>query len=86
MLLVEAATIAFIPYFSKGLWGIITLGETKFHFNSEGVAVYDHSIFLMLQGVISILLIALFIILYLYNVRDAYNPKEYHKKETFLKS
>lgn len=83
LLLIEIATLVFgIPYFSYGLWGLYTLGETKFHYNAKGIAVYDHSIFLMLQGIISILLIAIFIGIYLYSIRDARKPKE-EKKVSF---
>lgn len=83
LLLIEIATIVFgIPYFAHGLWGLYTLGETKFHYNAKGIAVYDHSIFLMLQGIISILLIAIFVGIYLYSIRDARKPKE-EKKVSF---
>jgi len=80
LLLVEVLTIIFgIPYFAHGLWGIVTLGETKFHYNEKGIAVFDHSIFLMLQGIISILLILIIIGIYIYNVKDAYKAKEEKK-------
>ncbi|WP_127836312.1 carbohydrate ABC transporter permease [Clostridium prolinivorans] len=83
LLLIEIVTIVLgVPYFANGLWGLYTLGETKFHYNSKGIAVYDHSIFLMLQGIISIFLIAIFIGVYIYSIKDARKPKK-EKKESF---
>lgn len=48
----------------KAFWGVITLGEVK------GVKG-DHSINLLIDGLIVIILIAIFIITYVLNVRDA---------------
>ncbi|KIL45658.1 carbohydrate ABC transporter permease [Jeotgalibacillus soli] len=49
-------------FLNYGIWGILTLGTL------QGV---DHSIFLLIYGLISIILIAFAIVLYVANVKDA---------------
>lgn len=52
------------------LWGIVTLGETpRTGANMNGN--WDHSIFIMIQSLITLLFVAVFIIIYIMNVRDA---------------
>ncbi len=58
-------SIIAIPYFHHGLWGIITLGEVPGPHN-------DHSIVLMIQGLISILVLLILVTLYILNIRDAW--------------
>lgn len=54
------------------LWGIVTLGETpRTGANMNGN--WDHSIFIMIQSLITLLFVAVFIIVYIMNVRDARN-------------
>jgi len=77
-MLVELITLINIPNFAKAFWGLYTLGEVKFHY-VNGRAVFDHSIFLMLKGLIAVLLLILVIILYIFNIKDA---KDYTKKNT----
>ena len=57
-------------FFSRGIWGIITLGEVA-RVNPQ-VEVFDHSTMLMLGGLISIAILLGFTILYIWNIRDAY--------------
>ncbi|MCM2590565.1 sugar ABC transporter permease, partial [Rossellomorea marisflavi] len=61
-------TLSFILVFkdliSLGLWGITTLGTD--------VSYGDHSIFLMVYGILAIIVILFGIAFYLYNLRDAY--------------
>ncbi|MCX7903317.1 MAG: ABC transporter permease subunit [Caloramator sp.] len=80
-MLIELIALINIPKFLKALWGLYTLGEVKFHY-VNGKAVFDHSIFLMLQGLISVLLLLLLIFLYVYNIKDARDNAEKieHKK------
>ena len=47
------------------LWGLITLGEVP------GVKG-DHSINLMIIGIISVMFLTIFLIIYIYNIKDAY--------------
>ncbi|EOS54536.1 carbohydrate ABC transporter permease [Paenibacillus barengoltzii] len=54
------------------LWGIVTLGETpRTGANMNGN--WDHSIFIMIQSLITLLFVAVFVIVYIMNVRDARN-------------
>ncbi|UHA74962.1 sugar ABC transporter permease [Paenibacillus sp. 481] len=60
----------------QSLWGLMTLGEKKQRLELVG-RVYqkvagDHSIFLLVQGLIVLFVVLLFIALYVYNIRDAY--------------
>lgn len=78
-------------FFTKGIWGLITLG------NKAGVRTGDHSTILLIQGIISVMVLMVFLLIYILNVKDAYNTgkqveagnyissKEYIKK-TFEKS
>ncbi len=57
-------------YFTSGIWGLITLGEIP-RTNSK-VPVYDHSIMLMISGLIAIAFLVIFLIIWIFNIRDAY--------------
>ncbi|MCM3629523.1 sugar ABC transporter permease [Paenibacillus glycanilyticus] len=77
LLLTEAAALGyFIPRLVHDLWGIWTLGDAPSKMVKVG-KIYqtvkgDHSIFLMINGLITVLILALFIAIYLMNIRDAY--------------
>ncbi|AWB43176.1 sugar ABC transporter permease [Paenibacillus sp. CAA11] len=62
-----------IIYFSgtlgRALWGIVTLGDVP---RIPGKTEGDHSIFIMVQSLITLMLLVLFIIFYVMNIRDAY--------------
>ncbi len=60
-----------IPYFQYSLWGLFTLGETPQHF-VNGIATGDHSIHLLMNGFLSVVLLALMMLAYVLNVVDAY--------------
>lgn len=53
-------------FFTKGLWGLITLGE------KTGGKYGDHSTMLVINGMIAIFTLILFIGVYIYNLKDAY--------------
>ncbi len=53
-------------YFTKGIWGFITLGS------KAGARGGDHSTMLLIGGIITILVLLLFIVVYVWNIRDAY--------------
>ncbi|MBD0380089.1 carbohydrate ABC transporter permease [Paenibacillus sedimenti] len=75
LLCIEAvAIIYFKSNLIRGIWGIVTLGETPRHLNkATGKFVDgDHSIFLMIQGLITILVLIVIIAIYVMNIRDAY--------------
>ncbi|WP_195430512.1 sugar ABC transporter permease [Clostridium sp. D46t1_190503_E9] len=53
-------------FFTKGIWGLITLGE------KVGVKNGDHSTLLLINGIISVILIFIFAVIYFLNAKDAY--------------
>lgn len=50
-------------FFTKGIWGLVTLGEVRRQ---------DHSTMLLVEGIIAVIFLILFLCLYLYNIIDAY--------------
>ncbi|KXG44387.1 ABC transporter permease subunit [Tepidibacillus infernus] len=60
--------------FMHGMWGLFTLGETIQQRSRGRVVVQgDHSIFLMIEGIIFLILAFIFLFIYYKNIRDAYN-------------
>lgn len=61
-------TVAFFSSFSQtlnwGFWGLITLGE---------IPILDHSIFLLIDGIIALLVAIIGLGIYAFNIYDAYN-------------
>lgn len=55
---------AFFDTLNLGFWGLFTLGE---------IPVLDHSIFLLIDGIIALIVTALGLIIYAFNIYDAYN-------------
>ncbi len=65
-------------YFSSGLWGLITLGNTPK--SNADVSVFDHSISLMITGLISFVILIMFFLIYFWNIRDAYKTRKLIEK------
>jgi arabinogalactan oligomer/maltooligosaccharide transport system permease protein len=59
-------------FFVKGVWGLFTLGSIP---RVYAAPVYDHSIMLMLGGIIAVLGLALFALIWVWNIRDAYQTR-----------
>ncbi|NMO97425.1 carbohydrate ABC transporter permease [Paenibacillus lemnae] len=84
----------FITSIGGYLWGIITLGEKGNHFEMvDGMNKLvrgDHSIELMIEGLIVLLLLALYLIAYYANIKNAYNAGKQRdlgqKPNTFMKT
>lgn len=77
MFLLHLAGIGFATLLPTALWGIWSLGDQADHLKRVG-KVYvnvrgDHSIFLLIEGMIVLLIMAVFILIYIVNVRDAYS-------------
>lgn len=53
-------------FFTKGLWGLMTLGE------KSGVKYGDHSTTLLLNGLLALILLGVFLAVYVWNIRDSY--------------
>lgn len=62
-----AFLVTFGDFIQLGIWGITTLGTIPFT---------DHSLFLLVYGLISIIIIGFATILYIFNVRDAKKQAE----------
>lgn len=76
-ILVEAACVYyFINNLGRALWGVVTLGDTPSHLEKvNGIAKMvagDHSIYILIQSLITLLVLALFLIAWYMNIRDAY--------------
>ena len=63
--------IFMLPFVSQGLWGLITLGEVPQRIEGGKVVHGDHSVFLMIYGIMSLLLLLIFLVVYIMNFLDA---------------
>jgi arabinogalactan oligomer/maltooligosaccharide transport system permease protein len=60
-------------FFIKGVWGLFTLGTIP---RVRAAAVYDHSIMLMLGGIIAVIALLIFGAIWIWNIRDAYKTRQ----------
>ena len=60
-------------FFIKGIWGLVTLGTIP---HTHGAVVYDHSIILMLGGILAFITLLIFIAIWIWNIRDAYKTEK----------
>jgi arabinogalactan oligomer/maltooligosaccharide transport system permease protein len=77
LLLIEALGLVYlVPRLGEAFWGLATLGETTQKFvkvnNSSQLVKGDHSIFLMLNGLIVVFVLIVFLVIYVLNIQDAY--------------
>lgn len=84
--------VGFATLLPRALWGIVTLGEQADHLEKVG-KVYvnvrgDHSIFLLIEGMIVLVAMVVIVALYLANIRDAYRVglirEQGHKAPSFM--
>jgi len=68
--IIEIVTILNFTYFIRSITGLITLG-VKGQYFVDGVVKGDHSIFLMIEGLIAIAILTLVILVYIFNILDA---------------
>lgn len=66
--------------FRWAMWGLTTLGETPMQRKGFKVVQGDHSIFLLIEGIIFLIAFLLFIWFYYLNIRDAYKVASLRKK------
>jgi len=64
-------------YFIRGVWGLVTLGTIPREDSS--VLVFDHSVMLMIGGIISTFILLLFALIWIWNIRDAYTTQDHIK-------
>ncbi|GFP19267.1 arabinogalactan oligomer / maltooligosaccharide transport system permease protein [Candidatus Hakubella thermalkaliphila] len=83
-ILFAAVEILFIvymlPFVSRGLWGLVTLGEIPQRMEAGKILPGDHSIFLMIYGIMSVLLLLVFAAIYVMNYFDARRVGEQRDK------
>ena len=89
-LLVGLSFVFNIDSYLYGIWGIITLGETPQRTEGFTVIQGDHSIFLLLEGLIKVILLIGTLVAYYYNIKDARKlgqmRDEGYKKSSLKKS
>ncbi len=61
-------------YFVSGFWGLITLGNTPRA--TTDTLVYDHSVALLINGLIALVFLLIFLFIYIWNIRDAYKTRK----------
>ncbi|HAX73299.1 MAG TPA: sugar ABC transporter permease [Firmicutes bacterium] len=59
-------------FFVKGLWGATTLGTQGMVLTENGLTPGDHSIMLLIQGIISTIVLIILLVIFVINIRDAY--------------
>ncbi len=67
-------------FFLKGIWGVITLGTQPSMLTENGLTPGDHSIILLIQGIIAILILIVFGIIWYINIKDAYTTAKKHSE------
>jgi arabinogalactan oligomer/maltooligosaccharide transport system permease protein len=60
-------------FFVKGIWGLVTLGTLP---RVQAAAVFDHSVMLMLGGLIAAAAILIFAAIWIWNIVDAYTTSK----------
>lgn len=58
-------------FFLRGIWGLVTLGTQPREMGLSGLTDGDHSIVLMVNGIIALFVLLLLACIWLWNVRDA---------------
>ena len=59
-------------FFVSGIWGMITLGTQASELTWEGLTPGDHSVMLLIQGIIAVLILFVFMMMWVMNIKDAY--------------
>ncbi|GHV88440.1 sugar ABC transporter permease [Spirochaetia bacterium] len=61
-------------FFTKGIWGLFSLGTIPRE--SSKTLVYDHSIMLMLAGILAVVVLLIFALFWIWNIVDAYRGRK----------
>jgi arabinogalactan oligomer/maltooligosaccharide transport system permease protein len=70
-------------FFIKGIWGLITLGTIP---RLHDAPVYDHSIMLLLGGIIAVIALFVFCAIWIWNISDAYITRKKIDKGQYISS
>lgn len=82
----ESAVLLFgVPYFQYSLWGLVTLGETAQYFVG-GHAYGDHSIRLLMNGVLALIVAAIVVGIYAGNIADAYRTAKRTEEGKYVRA
>lgn len=71
-------------FFVHGIWGLITLGEVPRQMTLSGLSDGDHSIILLINGIIVGLVLLLFLVICIWNVKDAYKTRKQYNETGYL--
>ena len=63
-------------FFVSGIWGMVTLGTKLSELTFDGLTPGDHSIMLLIQGIIAVLILFVFALIWMTNIRDAYKTSK----------
>jgi len=70
------ATFRNAGFFTKGIWGLVTLGDIpRERIDGAWTLIFDHSIMLMISGLIAVVLLFILILIWFWNIRDAYTTR-----------
>lgn len=87
-IIIEALVIVKYQFFIKGIKGLITLG-TVTGYTQQNIKLNDHSIFMMVDGFITLLILIVVVFVYIANIKDAiiqgYRLDQGYSVETFRK-
>lgn len=69
--LVEIIFLLRLPGILNNIHGLITLGEEPQKFVNGVIVQGDHSIYMLINGAITLIVVTLFVLIYVYNINDA---------------
>jgi len=61
-------------FFIRGIWGLVTLGEIPR--TSSAVRVFDHSVMLLISGLMAVVFLVIFAVFFIWNIVDAYKTRK----------
>jgi arabinogalactan oligomer/maltooligosaccharide transport system permease protein len=74
-------------FFGRGLWGAITLGTQARQMTFDGLTDGDHSLMLLIQGLIALMVLCIFILVWVINIKDAVRTaKQFNKTGEIISS
>jgi arabinogalactan oligomer / maltooligosaccharide transport system permease protein len=73
-------------FFIKGFWGLVTLGTQPRTMGITGLTEGDHSIVLLINGIIALIFISVLIGIYYWNIKDAYKVRRTLNETNFVQT
>lgn len=78
-ILVQLLMLLMLPSLVEALTGLVTLGDTAQMRQGFKIIPGDHSIFMLVEGVLALVVMALFVWIYILNVKDALHASDCHE-------